>query len=340
MSPMVSDSTPDSTSSRTMPSTCATSTGVTTLPRASSRSVASRVSDRSAGGSGLIMMIQPASGPGVCERARCRICLKPVVVISPTRAPLLSSTAFVATVVPCTMFCSSDGSIPASAQMRLRPVSTPSEGSAGVEGVLTRNCLSSESLTRNRSVNVPPTSTPRRNAISRPLSCSWGLLQLGDLRGREAELAEHVVVVGPDRPARAVAHAAGGSHQLRDDAVAGDRAVHLVLPLDHEAALAEPGVAMDVRGRVDGRADDARGVHDLVQLGGRVLRRPLADEVVEQRLVLAARGVVGEALVLAPLRVIHERGEALPERVVVGRDHDPLAVARAVDVGGRDLRQQ
>jgi hypothetical protein len=108
------------------------------------------------------MMIQPASGPGVCERARCRICLNPAVVIRPTRAPLLSSTAFVATVVPCTMLRNSAGEIPASLQMRLTPASTPSEGSAGVDGVFTRNCRSSESLTRNRSVNVPPTSTPRR----------------------------------------------------------------------------------------------------------------------------------------------------------------------------------
>ena len=46
-------------------------------PRASIRSTASRVSASEAGGSGLIMMIQPASGPGVCERARCRICWKP-----------------------------------------------------------------------------------------------------------------------------------------------------------------------------------------------------------------------------------------------------------------------
>ena len=44
--------------------------GTTVLPCASSRSTASRVSESRAGGSGLIMMIQPASGPGVWERAR------------------------------------------------------------------------------------------------------------------------------------------------------------------------------------------------------------------------------------------------------------------------------
>ena len=34
------------------------------------RSTASRVSASEAGGSGFCMMIHPASGPGVCERAR------------------------------------------------------------------------------------------------------------------------------------------------------------------------------------------------------------------------------------------------------------------------------
>ena len=81
-------------------SACLTSTGVTVSPLASIRSTISRVSASEAGGSGLIMMIQPASGPGVCERARWRICLKPTVVNRPTRAPFDSSTAFVATVVP------------------------------------------------------------------------------------------------------------------------------------------------------------------------------------------------------------------------------------------------
>ena len=52
------------------------------------RSTASRVSASDAGGSGLIMMIQPASGPGVRERARWRIWPNPLVVIKPTRAPL------------------------------------------------------------------------------------------------------------------------------------------------------------------------------------------------------------------------------------------------------------
>src|SRR6266852_7403920 len=166
----VSVSTPDSTRSRTAPSTCSTSTGTTVSPRASMRSAASRVSASEAGGSGLIMMIQPASGPGVCERARWRICWNPVVVIRPTRAPFDSSTALVATVVPCRMLRSSDTWIPASSQIRATPLSTPSDGSLGVDGVFTRNCaLPLSSLTRKRSVKVPPTSTPSLYAIRRLL---------------------------------------------------------------------------------------------------------------------------------------------------------------------------
>ena len=86
------------------------------------------------------MMIQPASGPGVCERARCRICPKPWVVISPTRAPLDSSTALVATVVPWTTLARSAGAIPAASQILATPESTPCDGSDGVDGVFTRHC--------------------------------------------------------------------------------------------------------------------------------------------------------------------------------------------------------
>ena len=118
------------------------------------------------------MMIQPASGPGVCERARWRIWPKPLVVIRPTRAPFDSSTAFVATVVPWRMFWSSPTPMPASSQIRRTPVSTPSEGSWGVDGVLTRNCAPPlPSDTRKRSVKVPPTSTPSLYAIP----CSFRL---------------------------------------------------------------------------------------------------------------------------------------------------------------------
>ncbi len=64
MSEIVSDSTPDPIRSSMTPRTWSRSTGTTVLPAESMRSTASRVSASEAGGSGLIMMIQPASGPG------------------------------------------------------------------------------------------------------------------------------------------------------------------------------------------------------------------------------------------------------------------------------------
>src|SRR6478609_148966 len=57
-------------------------------------------------------------------------------------------------------------------------------------------------------------------------------------------------------------------------------------------ALAEVRVVVDVGGRVHGRADHAGLVDDLVELLGGVAARPLANDLVEQVLVLPA-GVVG-----------------------------------------------
>ena len=55
------------------------------------------------------------------------------------------------------------------------PASTPSRGSAGVDGVLTRHRRCASSSTRNRSVNVPPTSTPSRvSARQSTVWASWG----------------------------------------------------------------------------------------------------------------------------------------------------------------------
>src|SRR5262245_61218095 len=238
ISDTVSDSTPESIRSRTICSTCSGSIALTTSPCALIRSSASRVSSSAAGGSGLIMMIQPASGPGVCERARCRIWPKPWVVTRPTRAPLDSSTALVATVVPWTTLRSALGSMPASPQMRRTPASTPSDGSLGVDGVLTRHWRWSSS-TRNRSVNVPPTSTPSRYATSAPLSSHHTLLtKLGELALLDPELAQHLVRVRPHVPARRVPDRARRVAQLRDHSRHRHLAVHLVHVRDEQPALA------------------------------------------------------------------------------------------------------
>src|SRR6266508_2698425 len=147
---------------------------MTTFPRVSIRSLASRVCSIAAGGSGLTIMIQPASGPGVQERARCRICLNPSVVIRPTFAPLPSSTALVATVVPCMMWVIAAGDTPARRQTLSMPASTPTEGSAGVEGTLVRTWRPVSSSKSKRSVKVPPTSTPSLRGMMPSFSCFFG----------------------------------------------------------------------------------------------------------------------------------------------------------------------
>src|SRR3954447_25318486 len=302
------------------------------------RSTASRVSASDAGGSGLTMMIQPASGPGVWERARCRICPKPWVVMSPTRAPLDSSTALVATVVPWTTLPRSPGAMPAASQIRRTPVSTPRDGSDGVEGVFTRHCRWSPSSTRKRSVNVPPTSTPSRYAM-RLLSDHAVVREAPALLRGHSELLQHCVRVGAHGPAGSLADRAGRPAQLRHHAGHRHVPVHLVLLLHQQAALTEVRVVVDVLGGVDGRAHHAALVDDPVELLRRVLRGEGPDDLVQQVLVLAAAVVGGEALVVAQLGPAHDRREPPPQRVVVGGDHHPLAVGGPVDVAGRDARQ-
>ncbi|MNF00469.1 hypothetical protein D3C80_1993020 [compost metagenome] len=74
----------------------------------------------------------------------------------PVRATLRSSSALVPTGVPCTMVA-----------MALAPSATgatpfmkPRASSPRVLGTLTMRALPSRSSSTNRSVNVPPTSTP------------------------------------------------------------------------------------------------------------------------------------------------------------------------------------
>ena len=78
---------------------------------------------------------------------------KPRVVTSATRLPRPSSSALVATVVPCASSSGASPPVPACATA----VRTAPAGSAGVDGTLTTR---PSSVTR--SVNVPPVSTPTR----------------------------------------------------------------------------------------------------------------------------------------------------------------------------------
>ena len=60
---------------------------------------------------------------------------QPWLVSSPTLAPLPSSSALVATVVPCSTASRLRGSSPALAQTSTMPLMTPSAWFAGVDGV-------------------------------------------------------------------------------------------------------------------------------------------------------------------------------------------------------------
>src|SRR6185312_1867412 len=70
--------------------------------------------------------------------------------------------AFVTSVVPWTTRRTSENSRPAGSSVSASTVSTPTEGSSGVVSVLPTATTRSPS-TRQRSVNVPPMSTPARN---------------------------------------------------------------------------------------------------------------------------------------------------------------------------------
>ena len=162
------DSAPSSISSRTAWRADASSSGLTTSPRALMRSRMPRVSSRSASGSGFCMMIQPASGPGVCERARCRTCSKFSVTRRPTLAPFSSSTMLVDTVVPCSSAAISEAAMPVSSISCWIPSRIPTDWSLGVDGVFNKRIAPERSSNRSRSVNVPPTSMPSRLLISSP----------------------------------------------------------------------------------------------------------------------------------------------------------------------------
>src|SRR3954468_13014311 len=94
---------------------------------------------------------------------------KPSVATSAVRAPLPSSSAFVATVMPWAKTLTSSGFAPAASSAAETASITPSDWSLGVLGALAVCRRSPTTITA--SVNVPPTSTPRsigRDATSRP----------------------------------------------------------------------------------------------------------------------------------------------------------------------------
>ncbi len=120
--------TPSLLSSRTARSTDASSSGTRTVPFAVTRS---RTSLRKCPGARK----PAASGFSMRSYMARRICRpisstsrKPSVAISPILAPLASSTALVATVVPCTKRAIACGAMDQSRRMRSSAARTPALG--------------------------------------------------------------------------------------------------------------------------------------------------------------------------------------------------------------------
>ena len=98
-------------------------------------------------------------GAGRAWRPISRTSRKPSVVTSAVRAPRRSRRAFVATVIPWANAAISPRSAASTTAM------TPSDWSSGVDGTFAVTTRPSTSAAR--SVNVPPTSTPRAAPVTR-----------------------------------------------------------------------------------------------------------------------------------------------------------------------------
>jgi hypothetical protein len=133
--------------------TASRSTGARTVPSDSTRSGTSRRRSRGTTGS------KPPRRPQVRGRSRRRISStsrKPAVVITPTRAPLRSSSALVPAVVPCTTVARRARSGTRAAM----PARKPAAWSGRVVGTLATSARPVASSSTKTSVKVPPTSMP------------------------------------------------------------------------------------------------------------------------------------------------------------------------------------
>ncbi len=122
------------------------SRATTTFPVASTRSCNSSTAPGTISGAGSAVprtrntssTLRPATRP--CPRMMASVSPCPAVVMTPTRAPVRSSTAFVPIVVPCpnrpVRASSSGRARPTFAASSVSPASTPSAGSAFVDSVL------------------------------------------------------------------------------------------------------------------------------------------------------------------------------------------------------------
>ena len=164
--------------------------------------------------------------------------------------------------------------------------------------------------------------------------------ELRDLVVGEAEqVAVHLAVVASLFPRGRPAHCPRGARQLRHDPGSDVGAELRVDVLDQHVACTELRILEDVGDGVDRTADHAGVVEDAVDLGGIVQQRPVGDDALDLLLVVAARDVRCEPLVVGELRSVDRVAEPAEDVVGIGRDHHPLAVARLEDVRRRDPLQ-
>src|SRR4051812_29464561 len=145
--------------------------------------------------------------------------VKPSVATSAVRAPLPSSSALVATVMPCANVSTSCGSRCARSSAARTASITPRDWSSGVLGALAVTRRPSSSA-RTASVNVPPTSTP--NSIVGRDPTAYGVLgrdRLLDLLGRREMLVRRAVAVVRQRYALTRGALARGGATLQRVAV-------------------------------------------------------------------------------------------------------------------------
>ena len=135
------------------------SSGTSTLPSRSRRSVIGRRRWRGTSGVGRSMLMSYCSKRSSCAISSASRC--PAVVRSAVVAPLRSIRAFVASVVPWMISPISPGPAPARPSTSAMPLSTASPGCPWVVSSFVVICRPSPSSSTT-SVKVPPISTARR----------------------------------------------------------------------------------------------------------------------------------------------------------------------------------
>ena len=146
------------------------SSGCRICPSADIRSGMPRVSVRSASGSAWVAVWGLDEAKSSDTPPRRRMCSKPSLVSRATFDPFRSATVNDGIDVLLTTVAMSAADTLLISRSSRSPVKIPDVGSAGVEGTFVAYIFPELSSRRDKSVNVPPISIPRRAAISLNIS--------------------------------------------------------------------------------------------------------------------------------------------------------------------------